>query len=144
MNYTSFWKKLWSLKIPGKILNFLWRVCRGCLPTLAALVSKHVNVDKKCPWCFSELETELHVLFDCDFSKTVWTLTGLQNCVIRLQNESCLDFFARIFLAAVHDQCAMIGIVCWSLWNRRNKWVWDHANGSAFGVHAAARTLLAD
>lgn len=35
-------------------------------------------------------------------------------------------------------------MVCWSLWKRRNKWVWDKANGSAFGVIAAASNLLRD
>lgn len=35
-------------------------------------------------------------------------------------------------------------MLCWSLWNRRNKWVWDKVNGSAFGVMAAARNLLRD
>lgn len=42
------------------------------------------------------------------------------------------------------DLCAMIGIVCWGLWNRRNKWVWERANGSAFGVKSGALNLLAD
>ncbi|KAL8116071.1 hypothetical protein AgCh_022528 [Apium graveolens] len=29
----GFWKKLWGLNLPGKIVNFLWRVCRDVLPT---------------------------------------------------------------------------------------------------------------
>lgn len=53
-SYNNFWKKLWSLKIPAKVINFLWCVCRGCLPTMTALALKHINVDKKCPWCFCE------------------------------------------------------------------------------------------
>lgn len=44
MEDSSFWRKLWSLKIPGKVLNFMWRVCKGCLPTAATLVSKRVNI----------------------------------------------------------------------------------------------------
>lgn len=35
-------------------------------------------------------------------------------------------------------------MVCWGLWNRRHKWLWDKANGSAFGVLAAARKMLGD
>lgn len=46
-----FWKKLWSLKVPGKIQNFLWRVCVGVLPTKVALIQKHVNVESMCSWC---------------------------------------------------------------------------------------------
>lgn len=38
-SFSSFWKKLWSLKIPGKVANMLWHVCSGCLPTLVALAS---------------------------------------------------------------------------------------------------------
>lgn len=47
--YHQFWKKLWSLKIPGKVGIFLWRVCRGCLPTASALALKHVDIDVLCP-----------------------------------------------------------------------------------------------
>lgn len=49
MNYNSFWKKLWSLKISGKVVNFQWRVCKGCLPTLTALASKQVSMGTGCP-----------------------------------------------------------------------------------------------
>lgn len=27
------WNVIWNLKAPPKIQNFLWRICRGCLPT---------------------------------------------------------------------------------------------------------------
>lgn len=42
------------------------------------------------------------------------------------------------------EQCVFIGMLCWSIWNRRNKWVWEKANGSVFGVRAAATNLLKD
>lgn len=35
-----FWKRIWSLKLPSKILNFVWRTCRNCLPTAGALITK--------------------------------------------------------------------------------------------------------
>lgn len=44
----GFWRKIWSLKLPNKIVNFIWRACRACLPTADALISKRVNMDLKC------------------------------------------------------------------------------------------------
>lgn len=46
-----FWRKLWRLKLPGKVLNLLWRACQGCLPTVTALARKNVSVHTMCPWC---------------------------------------------------------------------------------------------
>lgn len=89
-------------------------------------------------------ESDTHILFDCEFARTVWAMTGLQNCMVRYANESCFDLFVRVFQMVTRDQCAMIGMTCWSLWNRRNKWVWERVNGSAFGVQAAAVNLLSE
>lgn len=30
---SGFWRKLWNLKIPPKVKNFLWRAAANCLPT---------------------------------------------------------------------------------------------------------------
>lgn len=57
--------------MPGKVANFLWRVCKGVLPTAWALAIKHVNVIANCPRCHSGLETDSHILFECDFAKIV-------------------------------------------------------------------------
>lgn len=42
------WKRIWSLQLPGKMLNFIWRACSNVLPTAVALQSKRVNVTS---WC---------------------------------------------------------------------------------------------
>ena len=75
---SRLWKCLWSLKMPGKVINFLWRVCRGCLSMMVALQMKRVNVGPQCPCCHTSQETDTHVLFMCDFARTVWFSSGLQ------------------------------------------------------------------
>lgn len=47
--HASFQKKMWKLELPGKVINFSWRVCRGRLPTVVALVMKRVQINIKCP-----------------------------------------------------------------------------------------------
>ncbi|XP_062075049.1 uncharacterized protein LOC133779062 [Humulus lupulus] len=34
---SGFWRKVWNLKIPQKVKNFLWTSLSNCLPTLAML-----------------------------------------------------------------------------------------------------------
>lgn len=41
---SGFWRRLWNLKIPPKVKNFLWRAANGYLPTKAALRLKHVPI----------------------------------------------------------------------------------------------------
>ncbi|KAL8154876.1 hypothetical protein AgCh_000285 [Apium graveolens] len=47
-SHAQFWNKLWSLKLPGKITHFLWRMCSACLPTAVRLAVKGVHIDRIC------------------------------------------------------------------------------------------------
>lgn len=41
------WDNIWRIKVPPKVKNLIWRVCRNCLPTRARLLDKGVH----CPFC---------------------------------------------------------------------------------------------
>ena len=139
-----FWKKLWALEVPGKVGHFIWRVCRTCLPTAAALTDKRVNIDNKCTWCRMYIENAKHVLFECSFAKQVWEESGLENHVQVLPNETMVEVFKRLLTTATKEQNVLVVMLCWSIWNRRNKWVWDRIDMSVFGTRMAAVNLLMD
>ena len=120
--------------MPGKVTNFLWRVCKGFLPTTCELAMKHVEVAANCPWCHGAHKIDTRVLFECDFIKTVWLAIEVH----------AFDVLRRFFARCSTEQCVMLGMICWSIWNCRNKWVWEKANGSVFGVKSAALNLLHD
>lgn len=141
---SSFWNKLWSVQLPGKIVNFLWRSCHSCLPTATALAGKRVHIDIRCPWCLVSEEDAIHVLFLCSFAKSVWDNVGLSQFVLVYPNDTVFDVFKRVFGSCTREQIVLVGLFCWSIWNRRNKWVWDRVNGSVFGVKSAAMNLLSD
>ncbi|KAL8124141.1 hypothetical protein AgCh_011956 [Apium graveolens] len=67
-----FWKKLWSLKLPGKVLNLVWRACRGCLPKAGAL---------------------------CCFAKKIWESIGFSDLVRVMPNDTVLMVLRRAFQA---------------------------------------------
>lgn len=77
----QFWNKLWHLKLPGKVVNFLWRTCCRCLPTSVALLTKNVNISRFCSWCQMYKETDNHVLFECSFATELWEAVGLGHLV---------------------------------------------------------------
>ncbi|XP_074373609.1 uncharacterized protein LOC141713950 [Apium graveolens] len=47
----------------------------------------------------------------------------------------------HVFQVYTREKLAWIAIVCWNLWNRRNKWLWDKVNVSAFGVQSTAVSM---
>lgn len=140
----SFWKKLWSLQLPGKVINFLWRVCRNVLPTAEALMHKHVNVQNICSWCQLQNEDTLHVLFKYEFAKEVWQSMGLQTLLRGRENDTVLQIFKHVFTVGNKEQWVRFGLVCWGLWIRRNSWIWNRRSMTTFGVTAMVNNLLQD
>ncbi|XP_074348244.1 uncharacterized protein LOC141687007 [Apium graveolens] len=54
---TSWWKKMWNLKMPLKVKHIIWRVARNVMPTKDQLILKRVPVIERCPMCDIENET---------------------------------------------------------------------------------------
>lgn len=139
-----FWKALWGLKLPGKVTNFLWRTCRKVLPTAAALVDKHVDINVVCSWCHMAVEDDLHVLFKCCFARELWESMGLAELVNVEPNDTVMSVLKRIFQRGDQQQNATVGLMCWNLWYRRNTWVWSHVNTSSFGVKSRMYSMLTE
>ncbi|KAL8113024.1 hypothetical protein AgCh_020371 [Apium graveolens] len=142
--YAKFWRKMWSLRLPGKVLNLVWRACCGCLPTAMALTNKRVEINKICPWCHQAEETDIHVFFECNFARSMWLCFGLRDAMQVSRGEGIMNILQRIFDTLSQEKCTLIGIVCWSLWYRRNKWVWDKVNKSVHGMMKEAMAMLQD
>ena len=68
----SLWRKIWKIKAPPKILNFVWRSLTDCLPTLVILQRKNVYVESVCPVCSREEESIAHILVTCPLAKLCW------------------------------------------------------------------------
>lgn len=58
----SFWHKIWSLNVPGKVRHFVWRVCNETLPTRLNLNHRKILKDLVCLMCKNGVETTTHTL----------------------------------------------------------------------------------
>ncbi|XP_074324056.1 uncharacterized protein LOC141660979 [Apium graveolens] len=140
----GFWKKLWELEVPRIILFFLWRTCKLCLPKVKALIDKIVNIESICSWCRLGEKDTMHVLFKCSFAKMVWEASGLASRVQIMLNETVVDIFKHLFIICIKEHCVFVPVICWSIWNRRNNWLWNKVDMSVFGTKSAGFNLLAD
>ncbi|KAF4390020.1 hypothetical protein F8388_002962 [Cannabis sativa] len=120
---TDMWKRLWNLKVPPKVLNFLWRVSANCLPTRFLLALRHVQVDSLCPFCSAAPETALHVLVRCNFAKLCW-----QQAKVPTVAPAAM-FFRSWFEEGLSKwnevESIEAAMTLWALWKVRNDVVWN-------------------
>ncbi|XP_074335978.1 uncharacterized protein LOC141673144 [Apium graveolens] len=87
----SFWRKLWKLKLPGKVVNLVWCAYRNCLHAANALATKGININTICSWCEMYAENDIHVLFQCCFAREIWDNTGLSHVLTVMPNDTILE-----------------------------------------------------
>lgn len=69
---TSFpWKYFWSLKLPIRLLLFIWKLRIGALSSIDNLSKHHFNIDGNRVFCNQVNETADHIFLLCDFEKSV-------------------------------------------------------------------------
>lgn len=72
---------VWRLKVPPKVTNFIWRVCRNCLTTRMRLRDKGVNCPWNCALCDSNDEDSLNLFFKCPNSCNIWSMCSFHSAI---------------------------------------------------------------
>lgn len=69
---SDLWERMWKVRVPPKIKDFMWRASTNCLPTKTLLRFRHVNVDGICPLCQTQRVSVVHCLIDYTFARSCW------------------------------------------------------------------------
>lgn len=56
------------MRIPPKVKDCLWRVCRDVLPNKVNLAKRNIVNEKWCVICGTDQETTWHSFFACNFA----------------------------------------------------------------------------
>lgn len=83
-----FWCRIWKLKIPPKVRNFVWRACTDILPTRANLYRRKVPIDPLYLISGQTDKTVGHALWECPLARNVWAVAQgrLQKCGAAVHN----------------------------------------------------------
>ena len=66
------WRGIWSLYIPNKMKNLMWRAFQNSLPTKQNLMRRTIIGSPFCERCNLEPEIALHALWSCSKLDVVW------------------------------------------------------------------------
>ncbi|KAE8715589.1 hypothetical protein F3Y22_tig00110163pilonHSYRG00265 [Hibiscus syriacus] len=129
------WMKVWTFPVPQRIRVFLWISLHGRLLTNAERMRRHIAVSAWCPLSLSEDEDISHALRRCSFALGVWrTVLGRDDLptFLTLPMEDWLlkGLSGRGKLPWNGTKGAMyFAVVCWKLWKRRSKLVFQNEEG---------------
>ena len=80
----KLWKIIWSLSVPLKVRNFMWRAAKNAIPVKTNLVKRQVLQEEICDQCKSHSEDVLHALWMCPCLTEAWkadTIWSFRNTV---------------------------------------------------------------
>jgi len=122
------------------------RVCRGCFPTRARLLSRGIHCPNVCVMCGTNYEDSIHVLLECPGAMQAWREVNLWEIINRTlrqnYNIDALIFSLLDQLPSMHKE--LFVTIMWSLWKRRNLKLWQQQNETCMQVVERARHLLDD
>ncbi|GKV18865.1 hypothetical protein SLEP1_g29190 [Rubroshorea leprosula] len=128
---TDSWNWIWKLHCAERIRLFVWLLVRGRVLTNSVRFARHMAPSPLCPRCESSNETPIHLLRDCFYAKTVWSLLGFA-----MSEFFTLDSFpwpkkfstiSRAFRQAEVSRAILFLSAIWLIWKDRNALVfWNH------------------
>ena len=141
------WSTIWALKAPPQIKNFLWRMCRGVLPTKLQLQSKVIDVSASCFFfCANSLENVWHLFISCPFAISRWSQLKVSDLIDSMANtsKSLVEWFFKLIKTQNKEVIGKISVVLWAIWIQRNNWYWNGSHESTARTVYLALEFLFD
>ncbi|KAA3460185.1 reverse transcriptase [Gossypium australe] len=118
----SFYKKLWNLQLPSKILITIWRLSWNFIPTRQALRLRRLISDSSCPWCRNAEENCIHIFRQCPTALETWQNLNLL-WVTQTAETDLWAWLTWVFTIGSGTQCRLFCCAIWMIWSSRNKLV---------------------
>ena len=118
-NDRDLWKVIWSLHVPNKVKNLLWRACLESMLTKVNLVWRTIIDSPLCDRSRLEPETTLHALWLCLEIDVVWEDDELWEC---RRSTTFLNFKELLsWLIKEQHHLNVFSIIMWSIWHQWNQ-----------------------
>ncbi|KAL5785608.1 hypothetical protein ACOSQ2_008000 [Xanthoceras sorbifolium] len=103
------WNFIWKMKLPPKVLTFLWSLLHEKILTNDHRRARCLTTDSSCPRCFSGLESIDHLLRGCKSSVGIWN----QVCTGFSSSTTFSDSFISWIYANLKNTTIIVGDAPW-------------------------------
>ncbi|PNY14401.1 ribonuclease H [Trifolium pratense] len=110
------WSWIWKIAGPEKIKFLFWLACHDAVPTLSVLHHRNIVSSPICSRCGELIETFLHCIRDCRYSRSIWFHIGLTSSSFH-GISSVHDWLKHNYFSP-HRSIFMAGV--WWSWRHRN------------------------
>uniref|UniRef100_A0A2N9G3M1 Reverse transcriptase domain-containing protein n=1 Tax=Fagus sylvatica TaxID=28930 RepID=A0A2N9G3M1_FAGSY len=140
----DLWKGIWEASVPQKIKLFIWKACKGILPTKLNLFRKKVSNSFTCEFCDEEPESVEHVLVECQFAQEVWGLSPIVNVQQWPSFQNFADVVTHGLQVLNFPDVEIMFTIAWRLWLARNDRIWENHNTLARDICSQAGFLVTE
>ncbi|KAF7825238.1 ribonuclease H [Senna tora] len=123
--HDSRWGVLWGLSLPPKVKVFMWRLCHGAIASNLNVHRRGVQCDTCCFTCCDKVESETHLFLRCPKARELWFASPLGFFPTLDDQNSFRDWFWDRLAKDSNEIICWIALICWSIWKRRNAFVFE-------------------
>ncbi|KAL0446241.1 UNVERIFIED_CONTAM: hypothetical protein Slati_1752000 [Sesamum latifolium] len=137
------WSSLWRLRSPPRVRLFVWRMCKGAVPTLENLAKRREGIDMDCAVCGVTGESIKHILLECSFTRQVWALSNISWKHLMQWHQGAAEWVLYVFQQVSMEERELFSSLCWAIWKSRCRKVMEGVVGNALQtVDLPRRTML--
>jgi hypothetical protein len=145
----DFSTSIWQGWAPGKCKFFLWTAALERILTADALQRRGWVNDYFCPFCVRNLETPMHLLVECPWTRQIWSAVASWSDTHALLPSSWNGLSTvSAWLQFCHQQTptdkrkgtkSLLMLTVWEIWRERNRRIFQHEMLSAAALVARIR-----
>jgi hypothetical protein len=146
---SDFSTSIWQGWAPGKCKFFLWMAALDRILTADALQRRGWANDYFCPFCVRNLETPMHLLVECPWTRQIWSAVASWSDTHTLLPSSWNGLSSvSAWLQFCHQQAptdkrkgakSLLMLTAWEVWRERNRRIFQHEMLSTTALVARIR-----
>lgn len=111
----DLWRLVWSLQVPPKVKNFVWKACNNILPVRYNLHRKGISPSVVCPLSDRAEEVVMHALVLCQAARVSWFARPLIVRSEGLGRSSSASWFSSLMSKLDKHQQAVAAMIAWGV-----------------------------
>ena len=136
------------MKLPLKVLMFIWKLLHNCLPTFDKLKERGIPVAGTCMMCNDIEESAVHLFLDCNCARAIWHGSNLGLRTSDMDYTSVEQWLSQCIVSSSNLEqdrlwfLQTIFTTLWSIWNHRNMVLHQGISPDPIEVILIAQSLL--